>query len=99
MRMHVRLCSKSATSHLSFKLRLENVVHRLRKPSLRGIVKAPDAYLNIINIWSAVRIPRLKYNHHFRGKDVSKAISKMHTIIRLWAIRLKKRRPIGRLFF
>ena len=72
--MHARLCSKSATSHLSFKLRLENVVHRLLKPSLRGIVKAPDAYLIIINIWSAVRIRRLKYNHHFQGEYVFKAI-------------------------
>ena len=81
MQMHARLCSKLATSHLSFKLRLENAVHRLLKTSLRGIVKAPYAYLNIINIWSAVRIPHLKYNHHFRGEDVSKAISKMHTVM------------------
>ena len=81
MQMHARLCSKLATSHLSFKLRLENAVHRLLKPSLRGIVKAPYAYLNIINIWSAVRIRRLTYNHHFPAEDVSKAISKMHTFM------------------
>ena len=72
--MHAGIRSKSATSQFSFKLRLENVVRRLLKPSLRGNVDAPDAYLKIINNWSTIRIRRLKYNHHFQGEYVSKAI-------------------------
>ena len=86
--MHAGIRSKSATSQFSFKLRLENVVHRLLKPSLRGNVKAPDAYLklstfgppfafdvlNIIITFKASMCPKRSKMHTFMGnKEKEKA--------------------------